>query len=195
MKTHEWHSRLALALTLAVAALFFLACGDGGAPGPSAPDPVGQPRLGDGAATTLDDDASEEADALAPLRSVLTEAILREYYAEAAYRSVLAKFGHVTPFQAIAAAEAQHVGAVADLFLVRSMRVPANPFRGDEWPQFADLAEACAWALWVEEDIDRTYVDLRDAKGLPEDVRHVFAHMLDATQSHHMPAFQSCAAQ
>lgn len=133
-----------------------------------------------------------------PVAATLPEsvglALDRECLAWTLYLRIQQELGPGTPFDNIAAAEEQHVGSLAALYAKRDLPVPACPFTPDavEVPDFASLAEACAFAAAGETALLALYDGLLQPE-LPQDAATVFSNLRAATADHHLPAFERCA--
>ena len=143
--------------------------------------------LGTGAALAMSDD--EHAAALRALDD--------EFAAYATYTAILDKFGQVQPFVSVHQAEAKHIAAISDVLAADGIEVPQNPYLNGEKPAPqapASVQEACAIGVQAEIANAALYDDelLPQVAGNPE-LTQVFASLRDASQNHHLPAFEACA--
>jgi hypothetical protein len=128
------------------------------------------------------------------LEAGIAEALQDEYHGEALYGRVLKELGDVRPFANVVHAEGRHAALLEGLLESRDRAVPANAWTDAELPTFASRAEACAAAVEFEVSNVALYDRLLADDALPEDVRQVFEHNRMASQEHHKPAFERCAA-
>lgn len=124
-------------------------------------------------------------------QEALLIAIDDEFRARATYESVLGAYGNVAPFNRIEQAEQRHIAALASLFPQYGMAVPADRWTGNVQPP-SSLLEACELGVAAEIANYQMYDDLLQGIEDPQ-VRFVFNNVRDASVSHHLPAFQSCA--
>ena len=114
-----------------------------------------------------------------------------EQHALAVYQSVIAQFGDVLPFTAIAQAEQSHAAALENAFARYGVAVPTVPTF--DVPTFATLEDACAVAARAEIDNAALYDDLTSLFTQP-DVLRVMANLSGASLNNHLPAFEACAS-
>jgi hypothetical protein len=126
------------------------------------------------------------------LQTVLVEALQEEYKAEQTYRRVLADFGSVAPFAAIANSEQQHVQAILRLFERREWTAPASIYSLGNVAVFDTLTAACAGGVAVEIEDAALYDGYLSRGDLPRDVVNVFTNLRAASLERHLPAFQAC---
>ncbi len=126
------------------------------------------------------------------LQTLLVEALQEEHKAEQTYRRVLADFGGVAPFAAIANAEQQHVQALLRLFERREWTAPPSVWTLGNVTVFDTLAAACAGGVDVEIEDAELYDGYLSRGDLPRDVVNVFANLRAASLQRHLPAFQAC---
>lgn len=117
--------------------------------------------------------------------------ILDEYNAHATYAAVIEQFGEVPPFTNIMASEAQHIAAWEFLFDRYALLLPA-PTQPDV-PEFETLADACAAAAAAEIANFGLYDNMMATFEDYPDLLHVATVLRDASELHHLPAFESCA--
>ncbi|MEW6579648.1 MAG: hypothetical protein AB1435_10690 [Chloroflexota bacterium] len=122
----------------------------------------------------------------------ITAGIQDEYHAYATYQVIIDQFGAVRPFTSIQAAEAKHIEALSFIFTRYGLPVPeSQPLV--EVPQFATVTEACAAGAQAEIANAALYDEwLAVVQDYP-DITQVFTALRDASQTQHLPAFQSCA--
>ncbi|MGE3691487.1 MAG: DUF2202 domain-containing protein [Novosphingobium sp.] len=127
------------------------------------------------------------------LEQALLDALDDERKAEAAYDSVIERFGPVRPFINIVEAEARHSAAVERQMRRLGVPVPPNPWPGRVQAP-ASLKAACAAAIEGEiENIamyDRLLENIADG-----DVRQTFLNLRSASHDNHLPAFRRCLAR
>lgn len=135
---------------------------------------------------------SDEAEA------AVLEALMDEYHAAAVYAALIDEYGPNTAFSNILAAEKKHSDALIRLLAKHDVAIPTNPWldgtRALE-PLPATLAEA--YAAGVVGEI--TNMALYERELLPAvadypDVTRVFNNLMAASQTRHLPTFESCAA-
>jgi hypothetical protein len=130
-----------------------------------------------------------------PLSESEVEALLMalddEYKAWSVYDQVIADFGAVRPFTNIQRAEANHIAALVALFDRYGLDVPENEWPGSV-PAFDTLSEACEAGVQAEIDNADLYDQLF---GMADnsDILQVFGSLQQASQTKHLPAFESCA--
>ena len=120
----------------------------------------------------------------------LHEALDDEYRAWATYDQVIADFGEVRPFSNIREAEARHIEALRTLFLRYGVGVPPNPWPG-KVTRYANLRVACEAGVAAEIENAALYERLLASTRRP-DILAVFRNLQEASQEHHLPAFQRC---
>jgi rubrerythrin len=153
----------------------------GGGRGPAVVDPLKAAPI---EGLTPGDPSESEVEAL-------QMALDDEYKAWATYEQVIADFGAVRPFTQIQKAEENHIAALVTLFDRYGLEVPANEYPGS-MPSFDTLAEACAAGTQAEIDNAALYDELFDMVDNPDLIR-VFTSLQRASQTKHLPAFESCA--
>jgi hypothetical protein len=126
------------------------------------------------------------------LQAVLVEALQEEHKAEQTYRRVLADFGSVAPFAAIANSEQQHVQAILRLFERREWTAPPSIWTLHNVAGFDSLPAACAGGVAVEIEDAALYDGYLSRGDLPRDVVNVFTNLRAASLGRHLPAFQAC---
>jgi len=99
--------------------------------------------------------------------------------------------GVVKPFSNIVGAEGKHVEAVARLFVVNELEVPASEWNEGNVPTFATLAEACAAAVATETATVAMYDGFLLLE-LPSNVGKMFQRLRDASALRHVRAFERC---
>lgn len=166
-------------------------CEGSGPNGPGGPNGPNGP--GDG---TCDGSGPGDGscDATSPdgFEAILVEALQEEYLAEWTYRRVLADFGDVAPFSAIAESEARHVGAILRLFARREWAAPDSVWTLDNVANFDTLAAACAGGVAVEIEDGALYERFLSRDDLPQDAVNVFTNLQAVSLNNHLPAFQAC---
>jgi len=126
------------------------------------------------------------------LTATLARAVQDEFRAEAIYQGVLDDFGPVQPFVNVLGAEERHSAAIARLFALRGLAVPASASTPATVAHFASVAAACAAGVTAERENVAMYDELLRAD-LPADVRQVFSNNRSASLVNHLPAFARCA--
>ncbi|MGE0592717.1 MAG: DUF2202 domain-containing protein [Vicinamibacterales bacterium] len=159
-----------LALAVVTVGAGLAACGDT----PTAPSSVQGPQV-----------------SVAVLEGLLTRAIQDEFRAEATYEGVVADFGPVVPFVNVLTAEERHSAAIARLFSIRGLAVPASSTSAGTVPHFSSVAAACTAGAVAERENIAMYDDLLQG-ALPADVRTVFTNNQAASRLNHLPAFERC---
>ena len=149
--------------------------------GPAAADPVRATPID---LENLDDLSGSEVEAL-------QMALDDEYKAWSVYEQVIADFGAVRPFTSIQKAEENHVAALVTLFDRYGLEVPANEWSGAV-PSFDSLADACEAGAQAEIDNAELYASLFTMVDNPDIIR-VFTSLQRASQTKHLPAFETCA--
>lgn len=125
--------------------------------------------------------------------AALIEALQDEYRARATYRSVIEAFGPVRPFINIVESEDRHVAALLRHFDRLGLKPPT-----DEWNERVrpprSLEDACSAAVRAEMENAVMYERLRNQV---EDVgvRRTLSRLQEASQRHHLRAFQRCRAR
>ena len=114
-----------------------------------------------------------------------------EYKAWSVYEQVIADFGAVRPFTGIQKAEESHISALLRLFDRYGVDAPVNEWLG-QVPSYDTLAEACAAGAQAEIDNGALYAELFDMVDNPDLIR-VFTALQRASETRHLPAFESCA--
>lgn len=124
--------------------------------------------------------------------AAMNAGIMDEYNAYAIYTAIIDQFGEVAPFVNIREAEAQHIAAWEFLFERYGIELPERP-EAVEVPQFTSVAEACQFAADTEIANFGLYDDmLITFEGYP-DITQVVTNLRDASQYHHLLAFERCA--
>ncbi|GEM_PF-1441725 len=124
--------------------------------------------------------------------AALVEALEEEYGALALYQGIIADFGEVAPFVAIARSEQQHVNALLRLFSRYELTAPAAP-AFDTLPSFDTLEAACEAGVAAEIADAALYDTLLESVSAPNVVR-VFTRLQAASLEQHLPAFEACAS-
>jgi hypothetical protein len=161
---------------------------DGDGTGPNGPNGPGD-GVCDGSAPG---DGTCEVTSPDGLQAVLVEALQEEYLAEWTYRRVLADFGNVAPFSAIAESEQTHVQAILRLFARREWTAPDSAWTLDNVGTFDTLPAACAGAVAIEIEDGALYERFLAWDELPPDARNVFTNLRAVSLERHLPAFQRC---
>lgn len=145
---------------------------------------------GNGNGATAPTSASPPPGSGSALFVVLSTAWTAEQEAKATYDAVIAKFGEVQPFSAIAAAESRHIGVVGGLAARYGITLPSGDFPGEPAP--ATLTEACQVGVRAEQDVIDMYDELiPEVSGYP-DLTRAFTALQAATVAH-LAAFRLCA--
>lgn len=172
---------LAIALAATAAILGAAACSDDENDSP-ANTPATSPTTSATTAPTV---------APRPLKDVLKDAINEEYKARATYQAIIAKFGEVTPFVNILAAENNHVEAWKRIYDANKLDVPPDIYAGRIVAP-ADLKKACEEGVAAEKaDValyDALMKETTDAEALK-----VMTEQRKVSQENHLPAFEACA--
>lgn len=122
--------------------------------------------------------------------AALTEALEDEYKARATYQKVIETFGPIRPFINIVEAEDRHASALLRQFERLGLETPKDAWAGHiEAP--SSIAEACEAAVAAEIENAEMYERLLETVDDPA-VRNVLLNLQDASQNHHLPAFQRC---
>ena len=148
-----------------------------------APADVAQPATG---ANVIGTDPLSESEVEA-----LMMALDDEYKAWSVYEQVIDDFGAVRPFTTIQKAEASHIKALTRLFDRYGIDAPLNEWLG-QVPSYDTLAEACEAGVQAEIDNGALYDQLFDMVDNPDLIR-VFTALQRASETRHLPAFESCA--
>lgn len=120
----------------------------------------------------------------------MVEALNDGRRSEAQYQAVMEKFGEVRPFLNIAQAERRHQAMLLELFEKYKIEVPENNFPEEIAP--ATVRAACEAGVHSEKENVALYDKfLKDMK--EPDIRVVFTKLRDASEFHHLPAFERCA--
>jgi len=114
-----------------------------------------------------------------------------EYKAWALYDQAIDDLGSVQPFDSIQRSEQSHIAALVRLFERYGLVVPANQWAGT-FAAFDSLEEACAAGVQAEVDNAALYEKL---SGMVDnaDILRVFDRLQWASETRHLPAFESCA--
>lgn len=130
-----------------------------------------------------------------PLADDVRDAVIRalddERKADAMYGAVIAQFGQAPPFSRIQRAEERHAAALERILTAHGAPIPAEKAPAAQ-PRFADVAAACRAGVESEKANIAMY-DGFSKLALPEDVKCVFGHLRAASESRHLPVFQSCS--
>lgn len=133
---------------------------------------------------------------IAPLTTTVSaslgEALQEEYRMFYVYDAVIRDLGASVPFVNIRDAEWVHVGALANLYVRRTLDVPASTATPANVPTYATRQAACEAAV----DDELATVAMYDRlllQALPTDVERVFENLREASLESHLPAFQQCA--
>lgn len=183
MQTRFTHTLIALLL---VAGLLFAATSAASAAGLTRfGEPTGRPSpvtaiAGRGVRTPLD---AAEVEAL-------QRAVLEEYGALNTYQAVIAQFGAVQPFSAIARSEQQHVNALLRQATRAGVAAPVNPGLAVS-PEWGSVADACQTGVDAEIADAALYDELFQVTDNAELVR-VYTNLQAASLNHHLPAFEAC---
>lgn len=113
-----------------------------------------------------------------------------EYHALAVYQSVIETFGPIEPFVEIVQSEQRHITALVNHFDKHGIPVPENTWL-DNVPTFDSIQSACQAAVEAEianVDLYNQLLSMTDDPGLIQ----VFTNLSRASQSSHLPQFQSC---
>lgn len=124
------------------------------------------------------------------LMSVLRRAVQEERGAKATYDNVLARFGQVRPFAAIAQSESRHILALEKVAGAHGIDVSRVDASGQTSP--ATLPAACAMGAEAEQADVRLYDELLTQVQEYPDVVRTFTNLREASQNSHLPAFQRC---
>ncbi len=129
---------------------------------------------------------------LSPATSTaLLNALADERKAEAYYQAVIDRFGEVTPFSNVIAAERRHAEAIERLCTKYDVEIPAaSTEKVGDVP--ATLKAACAAAIEAEKRNIALYDGLLTKLTKP-DVRQTFERLQTASKDRHLPAFTRCA--
>lgn len=123
--------------------------------------------------------------------TAILDALADERKAEAYYQAVIDRFGEVTPFSNVIAAERRHADAIEKLCTKYDVEIPAaSTEKVGEVP--ATLKEACTAAIEAEKRNIALYDDLLPKLTKP-DVRQTFERLQTASKDRHLPAFTRCA--
>lgn len=126
----------------------------------------------------------------AATRNAVEAALADERNAAALYEGVLDELGDVTPFSRLARAERRHAQAL-ERVLTSHGHVAPEPRAVDGDPP-STLPNACSRGVRAEADNVALYDRLLGGS-LPEDVRCVFEHLRDASESRHLPTLRACS--
>jgi hypothetical protein len=130
------------------------------------------------------------------VEQALTQALMSldgEYAAYAEYAAIIETYGEVQPYVSILRAEACHIAALQKQMRLRGLAVPENPYLGKIQPP-ATLKAAAETAVVAEQRNVALYDNLlAQVKDQPQLVQ-VFTHLQFASREHHLPAFQTAAA-
>lgn len=128
------------------------------------------------------------------LQEMLNASIADEYRSQATYARVIKDFPDQKPFSNIVEAEAQHILALAHLFINRGLPVPDGAAAAGDVPVFSSVTAACIAAVDAETVTYKMYERyLAALGGAPADVVNVFTNLGDASREKHLPAFTACA--
>lgn len=152
----------------------------------------GEERGGVGFFTTLPPPV--EGELSAESIAAMTGGLYDEQTALAIYDAIIAQFGEVTPFVNIRRAEAQHMAAWEFLFDRYGVPLP-EAVQAPDVPAFASLADACQAAADAEIANFGLYDQMLETLAAYPDMVRVITSLRDASQYHHLPAFEQCAAR
>lgn len=124
--------------------------------------------------------------------AAMTAGLMDEYHAYATYQAVIDQFGDVLPFTRIQASEAQHIAAWQNLFERYGLEIPSAPV-ADATVTFASLSEACSVAASAEIANFGLYDSMVATLSDYPDMLRVVNTLRDASEFHHLPAFENCA--
>jgi hypothetical protein len=125
---------------------------------------------------------------------MLTQALLEEYKAEAAYERVVLVFGPIKPFKNIIETENKHSASLEALFSLYNLQYPENIYTKEEnIIKFNSLSEACTKGVVAEEENIKMYEEYLSKVIQYTDIRIVFTNNKEASESNHLPAFKKCA--
>jgi len=144
------------------------------------------------AQTASTEPAARPAEPAPALVQAIQETLQDEYRGRAFYQRFLNDHGDLRPFANIVHAEGRHAAMLVALLEARALTAPASRFEPGGALAFGTRQEACAAAVTFERENVALY-DKHLTGELPEDVRRVFVHNRDASQYHHLPAFERCA--
>lgn len=116
---------------------------------------------------------------------------LDEQLALATYNIILEDFGDVRPFSNILNAEAQHAAAWEFLFERYSIETPTLP--DFDLPSFETITDACLAAADAEITNFGLYDEMLEAFEAYPDIYMVVLSLRNASEFHHLPAFENCA--
>jgi len=114
-----------------------------------------------------------------------------EYKAWSVYEQVIDDFGAVRPFTTIQRAEESHISALLRIFDRYGLEAPTNQWL-NEVPSYDTLGDACAAGVQAEIDNAALYDQLFDMVDNTDIIR-VFSALQRASETQHLPAFESCA--
>lgn len=121
-------------------------------------------------------------------QQALIDAINDEYKARATYQKVLDTFGSVRPFANIIQSEQHHIEELLPLFEKYGVAVPEDTWYA-QVPAFVTIEDALKAAVEAEIENAKMY-DQLFAMVTEADIITVFTELRDASQDHHLPAFQ-----
>ena len=128
------------------------------------------------------------------VRDGIARALADERRSEATYAEV-AKRVPGFPFDRIARAEVRHAAELERLLSAHGHPVPpVSPEPPQVRAETDDVGRACADGAASEKQNIALYDELL-SKPLPPDVRCVFERLRAASATHHLPAFERCAAR
>lgn len=141
------------------------------------------------------------ATAPADLAKNLNEALKDERYAQAYYKAGMKRWNMTRPLSNLVRAEGNHIAAVSSLMNKYGIEISPNPF--DQKAKEAEVkywtrlglpetkAEGFAKAIKLEKEQGPLYDRL--AKGMPDDVKQVFANLKDVSVNRHLVTLQRAA--
>ncbi len=173
--SRRWIGLAGLVLALTIAVLDTTAVAAAGGP----PQNRGL-GMGQNVAVTGELDAEEQA--------ILAEFLIDEHKALAIYETIMADFGEVAPFTAIARAERNHIAALERIYTRYSIDLPAIPTF--DIPSFTSIEGAAAAA--VQAEVDNAALYDRLLSGIDNaDVVRVATNLRNASLNNHLPALQT----
>jgi hypothetical protein len=137
----------------------------------------------------------------ADLAANLNEALRDERFSQAYYKAGMKRWNVTRPLSNLVRAEGNHIAAVSRLMTKYGIEIASNPF--DQKEKEADVkywtrlglpetkAEGFAKAIKLEKEQGPLYDRL--AKGMPEDVKQVFANLKEVSVNRHLVTLQRAA--
>ena len=125
-------------------------------------------------------------------KSAVLAAIDDEYKAHATYSAVIEKLGSVRPFIMIIRAEEQHIASLKAILDKYGIATPSDPWSGK-----VVTPDTVAAACQIGADAEIANAALYRNDLLPKvtsyaDITSVFTNLMNASQDHHLPAFERC---